>query len=74
LQVPESKNYLVQEFNYQNGFLGKLGFYDDSGKLLWEVVKPRFHLKIAAVSSDQAAVFWQSGRVEDGNRVDQVKH
>lgn len=70
--IPASKNFLVQEFDYRNNYLSKLGYYNDTGLLIWEIVKPKFYSKIIAVDEVQAAVLWQSGRVADGDRVDQV--
>ena len=70
--IPASKKILIQEFDFRNNYLSKLGYYDESGELIWEIVKPKFYSKIIAVDKVQAAVLWQSGRVEDGDRTDQI--
>jgi hypothetical protein len=62
----------VSEFDFNNNYLSKIGCYDNSGLLLWELVKPRCYCKIVALDHHQAAVLCQSGRVADGNRVDKV--
>ena len=35
INVPESKNLLVREFDYKNDYHAKLGFYNDDGHLVW---------------------------------------
>ena len=71
--VPGTKNFLVEEFDYRNNYLSKLSYHDEFGKILWEISKPKFFVKIIAVDFDQAAVLWQSGREQNVTRVDQVQ-
>ena len=35
MYVPNSKDYLVREFDYRNDYLAKLGFYNEDGQLIW---------------------------------------
>ena len=71
--VPGTKIFLVQEFDFRNSYFSELGYHDEFGKILWEISKPKFFVKIIAVDFDQAAVLWQSGRDQNVTRVDQVQ-